>query len=295
MVDFEYYKPASLDEALLILHEHRARVRPLAGGTDLIVQMKYGRLCPEVILDVKKIEELNRLEWSEDKGLFVGAAVPVSTITAFPPMASRYGMFRDACSLIGSFHLRNRATIGGNLCNAAPSADSAPPLLCLDTRALIARQGGARTVPLVDFFVGPGQTVLAADELLVGIEIPVPAVPSGGAYLRHIPRQDMDVAVTGVASFLTLSPESGLCREARIALGAVAPTPVRAHEAEALLVGSNLNGRVLEEAAMRAAECAQPISDMRGSAEYRRELVRVLTERTVARVRSAIMDLVVTR
>jgi CO/xanthine dehydrogenase FAD-binding subunit len=280
MIDFEYEAPDSLDEALSLL-EKSPGARILAGGTDLVVQMKYGRACPAAIIDVKKIPDLNRLEWADDRGLFIGAAVPVNRIVSFPPIASKYGLLHDACSLIGSFQLRSRASLGGNICNAAPSADSAPPLLCLEAQAVVVGKGGRRVIALRDFIVSPGKTVLNSTELLVGIEIPAPPSNSRGCYLRHIPRQDMDIAVVGVASYLVFDPEGGTCREGRIALGAVAPTPLRATRAESFLQGQHVAKETIEEAANLAAEAANPISDMRGSGNYRRELVRVLTRRTL--------------
>jgi len=288
MKDFEYFAPRTLDEALRLLGERKESARLLAGGTDLIVQMKSGRASPSSIIDVKKIPELNRLDYTSGSGLFVGAAVPVSRMNAFPALPSKYGLLHDACSLIGSFQLRSRATVGGNVCNAAPSADSAPPLLCLEARAVAASLKGGRSMPMTDFFIGPGINALAPDELLMGIEIPPPHGQAGGSYLRHIPRQDMDIAVVGVASFLKVSPENGLCVEARIGLGAVAPTPVRAVLAESALVGTHLTSHVLERAAYLASESARPISDMRGSEGYRKKLVRVLTQRTLARAMSLI-------
>jgi carbon-monoxide dehydrogenase medium subunit len=280
---FEYYAPRSLKEALSILGNRGKEAKVLAGGTDLIVQMKDGRAHPAVIVDVKKIPELNRLEWNEAKSLYIGAAVPLSKIVAFPPVMENFSILHQGCSSIGSVQLRNRGTVGGNICNAAPSADSAPPLLCLGAKAMVARHGGNRTIPLDSFFRGPGQTALGDDELLLGLEVPVPPTPSSGCYLRHIPRQDMDIAVVGVASFLVCDTQGNRCREARIALGAVAPTPIRVPQAEAVLAGKVLTEEAIEEAAEQAAEAAQPISDMRGSAEYRREIVEVLARRTLKR------------
>ena len=227
MIGFEYYAPHSLEEALSLLDNRREKSKVLAGGTDLIVQMKNGNARPAVIVDAKKIPELNRLEWNNGESLYIGAAVALSKIVAFPPVKERFGILYQACSIIGSMQLRNRGTIGGNICNAAPSADSAPPLLCLGAKAIVARSGGNRIVPLDSFFRGPGQTALATNELLVGIEVPAPPIHSSGCYLRHTPRQDMDIAVVGVASFLIISKQNNQCQEARIALGAVAPTPIR--------------------------------------------------------------------
>ena len=276
-----------MEEALSLLASHRENAKILAGGTDLAVQMKYGRTQPAVLVDVKKVPELNRLESDCEKGLFIGAAVPFTRLVSFPAVLSDYALLYEACSLIGSFQLRSRATIGGNICNAAPSADSAPVLLCLEARAIAAKTGGARTIPLRDFFVGSGKTQLSPEELLVGIEIPAPPKPSSGAYLRHIPRQDMDIAVVGVSSFLVFDPAGGRCLGARIALGAVAPTPMRAAAAESVLGGRSLTKEIIDEAAQRAAAEARPISDVRGSASYRREIVRVLTRRTLEKAADA--------
>jgi carbon-monoxide dehydrogenase medium subunit len=279
MKDFEYFLPGSLEEALALLSGRRD-AKILAGGTDLVVQMKDRRACPAVLIDVKKVPELNRLASVEDGSLFIGAAVPLNRVIAYPPVWERFHVLFEACSLVGSLQLRNRGTVGGNICNAAPSADTAPPLLCLSARAVVARLGGTRVVPVADFFVGPGKTVLDESELLVGIEVPRPPTPSAGSYLRHIPRQEMDIAVAGVASFLSFG-QGDTCREARIALGAVAPTPVRAPGVESLLEGRPLTEESIEEAAKEASREASPISDIRGSAAYRREIVGVLTKRAL--------------
>ena len=283
MRSFEYYAPRSLKEALSLLENRRGEAKVLAGGTDLIVQMKDGRARPTVILDAKKVPELNRLEWNEEGTLHIGAAVPLSKIAAFPPVMERFGILYQACSIIGSLQLRNRGTIGGNICNAAPSADTAPPLLCLGAKAIVAKLGGTRIVPLGSFFHGPGMTELAPNELLVELEITALPPRSSGCYLRHTPRQDMDIAVVGVASFLVLATKKNLCQEARIALGAVAPTPIRVPQAEAILAGRVLTEEAIEETAEKAAEAARPISDVRGSAEYRKEIVKVLARRTLKR------------
>lgn len=288
MISFEYYAPRSLEEALSLLDSRRGEAKVLAGGTDLIVQMKDGRAHPTVIVDAKNIPELNRLEWSENKALHIGAAVPLSKIVASPPVMERFDILHQACSLIGSVQIRNRGTVGGNICNAAPSADTAPALLCLGAKAIVAHLGGTRIVPLERFFRGPGQTALANSELLVEIEIPTPPTLSAGCYLRHTTREEMDISVVSVASFLVLTPRGNLCQGARIALGAVAPTPIRVPQAEALLAGKVLKAAALEEAAERAAEAARPISDVRGSAEYRWELVKVLTRRTLKRAWEAL-------
>ncbi len=286
MIRFEYLAPSSLEEALSTLDRRRNQARILAGGTDLIVQMRHSQICPPLIVDAKKIPELNRLEWSEGEGLHIGAAVPLSKVATFPPLMEKFGILAQACSAIGSVQIRNRATVGGNICNAAPSADTPPPLLCLGARAVVASLNGTRVVPLESFFLAPGQTALDPNELLVEIEIPTPPTSSAGCYLRHTPREEMDIAVVGVASLLVL--EGKTLQDAKIALGAVAPTVIRAPQAEAVLTGRAPSQDLIEETATRAAEAIEPISDVRGSAEYRRELVKVLTRRTLKRACEAL-------
>ncbi len=281
MRDFEYYFPFALKDALALLERYGEQARVLAGGTDLIVQMKSGRAGPAAVIDVKNLTELKRMEWKDNDTLFIGAAVPLSRVAAWPELKARFGILYDACSMIGSFQLRNRGTVGGNVCNAAPSADSIPPLLCLNARAVIASSKGMRIVPLDGFFRGPGKTNLASNELLLGIEVPAPPCRSAGVYLRHTPRVDMDIAVVGVAGFLVLEDNGPVCQEARIALGAVAPTSIRVPAAEAVLKGQAITGQMIAETAAKAAELAKPISDVRGSAEYRQEMVKILTTRAL--------------
>jgi carbon-monoxide dehydrogenase medium subunit len=281
MKDFAYFRPNTLQEAFSLLDDKKSKAKVLAGGTDLIAQMRAGSLQPDFIIDVKKIPELNRLELSADKTLHIGAAVPLSKICALPPVIQKFAILHQGCSVIGSTRIRNRATMGGNICNAAPSADSVPALLCLGTKASIASSAGTRVIPLNSFFRGPGKTALAYNELLVEIEIPAPPAHSAGYYLRHTPREEMDIAVVGVAVFLIFAPRSKVCQEARIALGAVAPTPIRVPQAEALLAGKKPGEADIEKVAEKVAEAASPISDIRSSAEYRRELLKVLTRRTI--------------
>jgi len=278
---FEYQAPDSLSGVLSILQKEKDACKVLAGGTDLILQMKQGLASPSLVIDVKQVPELSRLEWNKKEGLRIGAAVPISQLLVLTGLPKEFDILRQACSLIGSMQIKNRGSIGGNICNAAPSADSAPPLLCLGANVVLMSHQGQRTIPLDKFFLGPGKTALADDELLVEIEVPTPASPSAGSYLRHTTREEMDIAVTGVGSFLTISPETNHIQSARIALGAVAPTPIRALEAETVLQDKEITKAIIEEAAEKAAEEAKPISDLRASSEYRRELVRVLTRRTL--------------
>ena len=279
--NFEYQAPRSLDLALDILDQHGEKAGVLAGGTDLIVQMKQGVKRPVCIVDVKKIPELNVLDWKPEDGLHIGAAVPISRLLTLPVVWEKYAVLAQACSGIGSMQLRNRATLGGNICNAAPSADSAPALLCLGAKVALGSGKGLRIISLADFFLAPGETVRLKQELLVEILIPAPESLSAGCYLKHGTREKMDIAVAGVASFLSLSTPDRKVKAVRIALGAVAPRPMRASQAEALLTKNHFDRQGIEAAAEQAAKEAEPISDLRGSAEYRRQMVKVLTRRTL--------------
>lgn len=276
---FELSLPNSVEECLPLLAAHGANAKLLAGGTDLLPQLKNKVLWPARVIDLSGVRELRVLEGGNGQGLRIGAAVTARELELDARVRSRYPGLAESGALVGSVQVRNLATVGGNLCNAAPSADMAPPLVALDAEAVIAGPNGRRRVPLADFFVGVRKTVLAPDELLVEFQVPALPPGSGGCYLRHTPRRELDIAVVGVASELTL--EGGVCRKARIALAAVAPTPVRATAAEGALVGQRVTPELIERAAALAVEAARPISDQRGSAEFRRHLVRVLTRRTL--------------
>jgi carbon-monoxide dehydrogenase medium subunit len=276
---FTYAAPKTLDEAISLLSQAKGQARPLAGGTDLIAQMKEGRKRPTMVVDVKGIPEVNRLEYVAGEGLHIGAAVPCTDIADYPPVKENYPSIFEAVQLIGSMQIQNRASVGGNLCNAAPSADSAPPLICYGARAVIAGPRGRREVALEEFFRGPGETVLEPDELLVEVVVPPPPANSTSHYLRFTPREEMDIAVAGSGCLIALDPGTHRCTLARIALSAVAPTPIRAREAESLLEGKVLDEELMRQAGELASQASRPITDVRGSAEYRRELVKVLTRR----------------
>ena len=278
---FEYAAPQNLQEAVALLSEANGEARALAGGTDLIAQMKENRRSPSLVVDVKKIPELNVLSYTT--GLRIGAAVSCTQIAGFEPVRVHYPALAEACALVGSYQIQNRAALGGNFCNAAPSADAVPPALSYGATLVIEGPGGRRALPAEDFFVGPGQTVLEKGEVLVEIGLPPPPPHSGAAYLRFIPREEMDIAVAGVGSFVQLNPDDHTCEQARISLAAVAPTPVRAKEAEAFLAGRHLDDTTIAHAGELASQAASPISDVRGSAAYRIELIKVLTRRTLGK------------
>jgi carbon-monoxide dehydrogenase medium subunit len=269
-----------LDEALRLLEQGKAGARILAGGTDLVLQMKQRLLTPSLVIDIKNVPDLDRLDWSEKGGLHIGASVSISKLLALEVLLKRFSVLAQACRVIGSTQIKNRATLGGNICNAAPSADSAPALLCLGASGILKRSGGTRTISLEEFFKSPGKTAVRDNELLVEIDVPTPPANSAGCYLRHTTREEMDISVVGVASYLELSPDKKV-KTARITLAAVAPVPMRAHQAESILQGKAVTADAIEAAAVKAAAEASPITDMRGSAEYRREIVKVLTRRTL--------------
>jgi CO/xanthine dehydrogenase FAD-binding subunit len=276
---FELALPHSIDDCLKILTERGGEAKVVAGGTDLLPQLKNGLLKPPCVVDLSGVSALRTLAGVNGHGLRIGAGVTARTLELDAHVRSIYPAVAEGAALIGSVQIRNLATVGGNLCNAAPSADMAPPLLALDAEAVIAGPSGQRRVPLASFFVGVRRTVLAPDELLVEIAVPASGPRSGGHYLRHTPRRELDIAVVGVASQITLT--DGVCGKARIALASVAPTPLRALTAEQALVGQPMTPALIERAAELAVETARPISDQRGSADYRRHLVRVLTRRTL--------------
>jgi carbon-monoxide dehydrogenase medium subunit len=276
---FELVLPGSLDDCVKALARHGSEAKLLAGGTDLLPQMKNALLKPAVVVDLSGVSRLRAIEPANGQGLRIGAAVTARTLELDRAVRARFLSLAESGALVGSVQVRNLATLGGNLCNAAPSADMAPPLLALDAEAVITGPKGERRLPIAAFFTGVRRTVLAPDELLVELALPAPAAHSGGNYLRHTPRRELDIAVVGVASQLTLA--NGVCTKARIALAAVAPVPLRATAAEQALEGQAVTPDRIARAADLAVEAARPISDQRGSAEFRRHLVRVLTRRTL--------------
>ena len=276
---FDLVLPGSVDECVRALAERGPDAKVVAGGTDLLPQLKNGMLRTGCVVDLSGVAQLRQLARANGSGLRIGAAVTARTLERDPGVNASYPPIAESGALVGSVQIRNLATLGGNLCNAAPSADMAPPLLALDAEAVIAGPKGTRRVPFASFFLGVRRTALAPDELLVEIAVPDPGPHSGGNYRRHTPRRELDIAVVGVASQLTLA--KGVCTKARIALAAVAPTPVRATAAERLLEGHPVTPELIERAARAAVEAARPISDQRGSADFRRHLVQILTRRTL--------------
>ena len=276
----DYQAPTSLSEAVSIMAANGDRARPLAGGTDVLVQLRGGRREADVVVDTKKIPELNILNLG-DNGLSLGAAVPCYRIYQDSAVAAAYPGLIDAAGMIGSIQIQGRATVGGNLCNAAPSGDTIPPVITLGGEAHINGPNGWRTMPAENFCTGPGRNALENGELLVAIQLPAPAANSGTAYLRFIPRNEMDIAVAGVSSTVQLDASGQTIESARIALASVGPTPILATAAGDSLAGKAVSDEAIAEAGRLASEAATPITDMRGTIRQRHHLVDVLTRRTL--------------
>ena len=274
----EYLAPRSWIEALAMTSD-RPEADPLAGGTDILVQMKEKERSIKTLLSLKRIPEAHRLRF-DDGMLTLGAAVTVGRISIDERIQQNFTALAMGAGLIGSIQIRNMATVGGNICNASPSADTAPPLLVFRAQAVIANAQAERIVPLESFFAGPGRTALQPADLLTAIVVPQLPDHSGSFYIRHTPRAWMDIAVVGIAAAITLAPDDTIL-DAQLALGAVAPIPMRAKQAEALLRAQFPTDYLLREVGRVAAQEAQPIDDLRASAEYRRHLVSVLTQRAL--------------
>jgi len=281
MRPFEYCAPASVQEAVALLNHPGLRTRPLAGGTDLLVQLRDGRIGVDVLVDIKRLPETNRLDYDSAQGLTLGAAVSCCRLCENPHVRKRYPALVDSASLIGGVAIQGRATIGGNLCNAAPSGDSLPTLLVLGASCRIRGPAGERTVDVENFCTGPGSHALGQGEMLISIHVPPPPPHSGACYLRFTPREEMDIAVVGAAARVDLSDDLGKIVSARIALGAVAPTPILARAAGDFLAGKVPGAETFDQASVIARESARPITDMRGSVAYRRHLVGALVKRAL--------------
>ena len=276
MHSFDYKKVYSLQEGLEAASASKGASIFIAGGTDLLVQIKEGKIRPQCVIDVKGIHEMNGLAISGDE-FSIGALTCIRTLETSPSILEKVPLLAQAAAKLGSVQVRHRATIGGNLCNASPSAEMAPALLALDAQAAIYGKTGTRVIGLGDFFLGPGATVLGDGELLTHLKIPLTRNRQGSLYYKLSTRKAMDLAFVGVAVLLELEGDDQISK-ARIALGAVAPTPIRIPSAEKLLEGRVISLEVARESAELAAQSCKPISDLRASASYRREMVRELCQ-----------------
>jgi xanthine dehydrogenase FAD-binding subunit len=277
--DFVYERPNTIGEAIAAMRADGARA--LAGGTDLVPQLREGRRRAARIVDLKHIPEMTEITVLPDGSVSIGAAATATAVAGHAAIAAGYPGVAESAQLIGGVQIQNRASLGGNICNAVPSADGVPALICHGAQAVIAGSDGMREMPVEVIFAGPGSTILAAGELMIAIRLPPVAPGAAGAYRRFTPRREMDIAIAGAGAWLRLG-EDGTIAEARLALASVAPTPIRAPTAERKLMGERPSSELFEEAGRLAAQDARPISDTRGSAGYRGALVPVLMARALA-------------
>lgn len=279
---FEYLAPASVAEAVEMMDRYGDRARLIAGGTDLILAMKKREVSPDQLISLSAIAELKGITTGANGEIRIGALTTIAEIERSDMVKNALPVLRDAVDVMASAQIRTLATIGGNLCSAVPSADTAPPLMALGASLTHVGKAGERTIPVEDFFTGPKACARKADEVLTAIVIPKPAPFSGGCYVKLMRRQAMDLALVGVAACLTLDNNRKVCREARVALGAVAPTPIRVPEVESLLVNRELDEALVAEAGRIAGAQCRPITDIRASLEYRCSMVEVFMRRALA-------------
>lgn len=280
MRDFDYAAPTTVAEAVQLLQAHNGAARPLAGGTDLIDQVRVGRLSPDLVVDIKKIPELTGIDFST-KGLRIGAAVPCYRLYHDPEITAAYTALTDSAAIIGGIQVQSRASVGGNLCNSGPAADSIPSLIALGAIVVIAGPKGTREVSVDTFCTGPGKNILELGEFVVELKLPARVAQSGSAYQRFIPRNEMDIAVVGVGVSVTLDAAGQNFIAAKISLGAVAAKPLVADAAAQALIGQPVNGATIQKAAEAARAIATPIDDMRGTVEFRKHVTGVLTARVI--------------
>lgn len=274
----QYASPQTFDEAVTLLTRANSSARLLAGGTDLLVQLRADLIEPDVVIDLKRLPGMRRIE-ARDDGFTIGAAVTCAELSEHEALVSAWPGVVEAAALIGSTQIQGRATLGGNLCNGSPAADSVPALIAAGAHVVILGTDGQREVPIQDVMVGPGQTILGPDEIMTSFVLPVRRPRSGSAYLRFIPRTEMDIAVVGTGVQLVLD-EAGICAEARVGLGAVAERPVLATDAAESLIGTSVDEDALEIFAKRVGEACRPIDDKRGTRAFRIEVAGVLARRT---------------
>ena len=278
---FEVFQPVSVPEAREFFRKNGPGGHFLAGGTDLVIAIKEKGLVPRYIVDLKKIPSLSGIRESSDGSLTIGALTTMREIETSPVIRKKYPFLAQSAAEVGSIQIRNRATIGGNMANATPSADVAPALLVLNAKVKISRSGGEKIVLLEEFFIGPGKTIMEPGDILTEIVIPPTPPDFRGEYIKFSPREMMDLAYVGVAVGVVVDGSRKICRDVRIALGAVSPTPIRARKAETLMLNQEITPSLAERVGEEASNECKPISDVRSSAAYRKEMVRVNTKRAL--------------
>jgi carbon-monoxide dehydrogenase medium subunit len=282
---FEYLEPESIEEALTILSQYQGMSKIIAGGTDLMLQMRNKAIRPEYVVDITRIPGLDYITFDDQRGLRLGALTSIRALETSGELQREYSVISQAASQLGSVAIRNVATVGGNLCNALPSAETSQALVALSAQVRIIGPGGERTMPLEGFFTGVGKTLLRPDEILLEILVPEPAPHTAGIYIKHSPRGPIDLAIVNITVLMTMESDHKVCKDTKIVLGAVFPTPLRARKAENVLKGRKVNGALIDQAAQVASGEAHPRQgSIRGSFEYKKEMVRVLTGRAIKQI-----------
>lgn len=276
---FSYFAPESLSEILALLSRYREKASILAGGTDLLMKIRRGMLSPMALVDIKRIKGLETITWNRKGGLTIGATALLADVASHPDILAHYPSIAYAAGQTANTQIRNMGTVVGNICNAAPSADNASMLLVLGAQVVLLSEKEERVIPLEDFFQGPGVTVRRPDEILTKILVPTPPPRSGKSYQHISERGKVDIPAVAVGAMMVM--EGARCVEAKVALAAVSPVPMRALETEALLRGRRITPSLIAKAGDKASQEARPISDVRASADYRRRMVAVLTKRAV--------------
>lgn len=279
--EFEYFAPETLEEALGLLKRYGEKAKILAGGTDLLVMMKDKLLKPEVLIDISKLKELQGIQYVPEEGLTLGAATKIDEVQHSLSIQKNWRALAQAAGELGSAQVRSMATLGGNSCHASPAAETPPALVALGAKVSLACPGGEREILLENFILGNRKTALQGGEILTRFFLPEPSPRSASVYLYHALRGAMEIDMLNVAVYLALAPDLRSCQEVRIALGAVSPVPLRAEKAEVILTGSKMENSVIEAAGRLASAQASPISDLRASAQHRREVVEVLVRRAL--------------
>jgi len=283
MQEFQYFEPQGVDEAVSLLVKYGKTAKILAGGTDLLLRMQRGEARPQHVINVKAIPGLDYISCDEE--IRIGATTSLRDIARSSELARRCPLIVDVTQQFAAIPIANMATIGGNLCNACPACDTGAPLIALSASVVLVGPGGGRSVPVERFFSGPGCSVVKPDEMLTEVRIPLPGDDARWAYIKHVLRSESDLAIASVSVVVFI--DHGIFTDAKIALGAVSPTPMRADSAEQVLQGRQANLQSVEEAALLVEEQCRPISDVRSSAEYRKQITYVLTKRALLRCLNA--------
>jgi carbon-monoxide dehydrogenase medium subunit len=282
MKDFEYFRAKSLEELLMIKTEYQSEI--LAGGTDLIIKMKKGKKNPTSLIDIKRIPDINKIEFNPDGSISIGPLVTFTDILDNSLLKQKCPILYQAAEVLGTTQIRNRATIGGNICNGSPAADSLPPLICLEAQLLLINTQGERWMPIEKFYKGPQETCLRSDEFLSEIRIPPFPPKTSSIYLKLGVRKSLEIAIVNIGILATSNGDREVPDDIKISLGSVAPTPIRSRKAEDVLRGEKISKDLIENAAFIVQKDTNPISDLRGTAEYRYEMAYVMTKKALEKV-----------